>query len=91
MGPLEKGEGGGACAGGCSKCFIFPSFTAGICSICLHLHLGTFGKPLSLGIFRSDYMVHQNPSDPGTLSLKQVEFNTCAGGVHSGRVSKMHR
>ena len=51
---------------------------------------------LALGIFRSDYMSHvpSNQDDrPSELQLKQVEFNTysVAGGVHSARISKMHR
>jgi glutathione synthase len=49
---------------------------------------------LSLGLFRSDYMVHQDPSNPGsTPGLKQVEFNTIAssfGGL-SSQVSALHR
>ena len=45
----------------------------------------------SLGIFRSDYMLHLD-SDQGTVP-KQVEFNTysVAGGAHGNRVSDMHR
>lgn len=40
------------------------------------------------GIFRSDYMVHND-----TSSLKQVEMNTfsVAGGCHAERVASMHR
>lgn len=51
-------------------------------------------KPLSLGIFRSDYMVHQD--NLGGLSrsqLRQIEFNTIAssfGGL-SARVSQLHK
>ncbi|KAI4180745.1 MAG: hypothetical protein LQ346_006925, partial [Caloplaca aetnensis] len=50
-------------------------------------------KDLSLGIFRSDYMVHQDPSDPTAQpTIKQVEFNTIAssfGGL-STKVSQLH-
>jgi glutathione synthetase len=51
-------------------------------------------QDLSLGLFRSDYMVHQDPMEskakPG---LKQVEFNTIAssfGGL-SSQVSALHK
>jgi glutathione synthase len=45
----------------------------------------------SLGIFRSDYMLSNLAGKE--MQLKQVEFNTisCAGGIHSNRVSDMHR
>ncbi|KAL9106613.1 MAG: hypothetical protein Q9227_008396 [Pyrenula ochraceoflavens] len=42
-------------------------------------------QPLSLGMFRSDYMIH-DPSPPSPASLKQVEFNTISssfGGLSS--------
>lgn len=54
------------------------------------------GKPksLSLGIFRSDYMVHTDPSMPkGNSQIKQVEFNTIAssfGGL-AAKVSGLHK
>ena len=52
-------------------------------------------QDIHLGLFRSDYMLHQ-PHDNEVdypAHLKQVEFNTysVAGGVHSARISKMHR
>jgi glutathione synthetase len=51
-------------------------------------------QDLSLGLFRSDYMVHQDPSQSESASgLKQVEFNTIAssfGGL-SSQVSAMHK
>ena len=51
-------------------------------------------QDLSLGLFRSDYMVHQDPSESNAApSLKQVEFNTIAssfGGL-SSQVSALHR
>lgn len=51
-------------------------------------------QDLSLGLFRSDYMVHKDPthSDPAP-GLKQVEFNTIAssfGGL-SSQVSALHK
>lgn len=51
-------------------------------------------QDLSLGLFRSDYMVHQDPSQSNPKSgLKQVEFNTIAssfGGL-SAQVSALHK
>lgn len=51
-------------------------------------------KPLSLGMFRSDYMVHQDTSvSPPSLQAKQVEFNTIAssfGGL-SRNTSELHK
>ncbi|KNG52579.1 glutathione synthetase large chain [Stemphylium lycopersici] len=51
-------------------------------------------QDLSLGLFRSDYMVHQDSSQPKPSSgLKQVEFNTIAssfGGL-SSQVSALHK
>lgn len=46
----------------------------------------------SLGIYRSDYMLHA-PTGSNNISLKQVEFNTysVAGGSHSNLISEMHR
>lgn len=53
-----------------------------------------YAQDLSLGLFRSDYMVHQDPSEANpTPGLKQVEFNTIAssfGGL-SSQVSALHR
>lgn len=50
-------------------------------------------QPLALGLFRSDYMVHVDPSDhKSEPTVKQVEFNTIAssfGGL-SGQVSALH-
>ncbi|KAI4155535.1 MAG: hypothetical protein LQ340_000951 [Diploschistes diacapsis] len=47
----------------------------------------------SLGIFRSDYMLHAVPNPGSRPSLKQVEFNTfsCAGACHSSQISSLHR
>ena len=51
-------------------------------------------QPLSLGIFRSDYMIHNDPSlFESKFAIRQVEFNTMAssfGGL-SARVSALHR
>jgi glutathione synthase len=49
-------------------------------------------QDLSLGLFRSDYMVHLDTSSGRSLGLKQVEFNTIAssfGGL-SSQVSALH-
>ncbi|GAA5986277.1 hypothetical protein JCM11641_004876 [Rhodosporidiobolus odoratus] len=50
-------------------------------------------QPLSLGLFRSDYLLHSPPSSPSSLSIKQVEFNTISSsfGCLSTRVSALHR
>ncbi|KAJ3836646.1 hypothetical protein F5878DRAFT_624625 [Lentinula raphanica] len=47
-------------------------------------------QPLHLGLFRSDYLLHQQDS---TLSLKQVEFNTISSsfGALSQKTAEMHR
>ncbi|QRW19927.1 glutathione synthase, ATP-binding domain protein [Rhizoctonia solani] len=48
-------------------------------------------QPLHLGLFRSDYMLHQY--DGGNLDIKQVEFNTISSsfGPLSHQVSALHR
>ncbi|EQK99634.1 hypothetical protein G6O67_006840 [Ophiocordyceps sinensis] len=62
----------------------------------IHLKVKQEGytQPLSLGLFRSDYMVHQDSSvSPPTLQVKQVEFNTIAasfGGL-SFYTSLLHK
>lgn len=57
-------------------------------------------QPLSLGLFRSDYLLHDAESDSeglgsraGKLELKQVEFNTISAsfGALCTRVSGLHR
>ncbi|KYK60079.1 glutathione synthetase-like protein [Drechmeria coniospora] len=52
-----------------------------------------YTQPLSLGLFRSDYMVHRDGStSPPSLQAKQVEFNTIAssfGGL-SSFTSQLH-
>jgi glutathione synthetase len=51
-------------------------------------------QDLSLGLFRSDYMVHKDPAQSNPApGLKQVEFNTIAssfGGL-SSQVSALHK
>ncbi|KAL7960799.1 hypothetical protein V8C34DRAFT_275760 [Trichoderma compactum] len=62
----------------------------------VHLKVKAEGytQPLSLGLFRSDYMVHQDSStSPPSVQAKQVEFNTIAasfGGL-SAYTSKLHK
>ncbi|KAL9597512.1 MAG: hypothetical protein Q9219_005094 [cf. Caloplaca sp. 3 TL-2023] len=55
-----------------------------------------WAQPVSFAILRSDYMLHVPRDDNGEPlppQLKQVELNTfsVAGGVHSARISEMHR
>lgn len=52
-------------------------------------------QPLSLGIFRSDYIVHKDEpgyKGKGTAAIKQVEFNTVSVsfGALSSKVSQLH-
>jgi glutathione synthase len=48
-------------------------------------------QPLQLGLFRSDYLLHQPPG--AALALKQVEFNTVSAsfGPLAQQVAAMHR
>ncbi|TVY46746.1 Glutathione synthetase large chain [Lachnellula occidentalis] len=60
----------------------------------IHLKVKEEGyvQSLSLGLFRSDYMVHQGTNDEPPV-IKQVEFNTIAssfGGL-SSQTSSLHR
>lgn len=52
-------------------------------------------QPLSLGVFRSDYMLHVQDmeSREQSLTIRQVEFNTfsVAGGAHGNKISDMHK
>lgn len=68
-------------------------FVAQLWKIHLQVKEKGYVQDLSLGLFRSDYMVHQDPSKPeSTAGLKQVEFNTIAssfGGL-SSQVSALH-
>lgn len=54
----------------------------------------TYIQNLSLGLFRSDYMVHQDhDKSEGGQTIKQVEFNTIAssfGGL-STQTSNLHK
>ena len=65
---------------------------------------GPPAQNISMGIFRSDYMLHTDKSDlsvPSSIpeesllaaTLKQVELNTfsCAGATHANKVVDMHR
>lgn len=62
----------------------------------VHLEVKTEGyvQHLSLGLFRSDYMVHQEVDKPDSVPVvKQVEFNTIAasfGGL-SYQTSQLHK
>lgn len=49
-------------------------------------------KRLHLGLFRSDYMIHEDPATH-ELGLKQVEFNTISSsfGPLACQASAMHR
>ncbi|KAL3901857.1 MAG: hypothetical protein SGCHY_000274 [Lobulomycetales sp.] len=60
-----------------------------------HIYLKSRGqdqRPITLGIHRSDYLLHQ-PTPEETPSLKQVEVNTIAAsfGSLSSRASDLHR
>ncbi|GAO49891.1 glutathione synthase [Saitoella complicata NRRL Y-17804] len=58
----------------------------------LKLRASGFAQSLSLGLFRSDYLLHQAEGDE-EVSIKQVEFNTVSSsfGALSTRVSDLHR
>ncbi|KAF2814728.1 glutathione synthase [Mytilinidion resinicola] len=71
-------------------------FAKALWSVHLKAKEAGYIQPLTMGIFRSDYMLHQQPvsaidPSPG-LAIKQVEFNTmsCAGGTHASIVNTMH-
>lgn len=67
-------------------------FIAGLWRVHTAVRKEGYVQPLSLGLFRSDYMVDA-PEGATESSLKQVEFNTIAssfGGL-SSLVSRMHR
>ncbi|PGH23385.1 glutathione synthetase [Polytolypa hystricis UAMH7299] len=66
-------------------------FIANLWKIHVRVKEEGYVQPLSLGLFRSDYMVH-TPQGSTAPSLKQVEFNTISssfGGL-SSLVSAMH-
>ncbi|KAL2133968.1 hypothetical protein VTI74DRAFT_1324 [Chaetomium olivicolor] len=65
-------------------------FIANLWNVHLRVKEEGYVQNLSLGLFRSDYMVHQ---DGGNLQVKQVEFNTIAssfGGL-SAQTSLLHK
>ncbi|ORY17659.1 hypothetical protein BCR34DRAFT_621826 [Clohesyomyces aquaticus] len=68
-------------------------FVGRLWQIHVQVKLEGYVQDLSLGLFRSDYMVHSDSSaSTSSLGLKQVEFNTIAssfGGL-SSQVSKLH-
>ncbi|KAL9593932.1 MAG: hypothetical protein Q9179_005627 [Wetmoreana sp. 5 TL-2023] len=68
-------------------------FIAKLWNVHLAVEKEGYVQDLSLGLFRSDYMVHKEPEDPNAKStIKQVEFNTIAssfGGL-SAKVSGLH-
>lgn len=49
-------------------------------------------QDLTLGLFRSDYLLHTTPQD-SALSIKQVEFNTISSsfGPLASKVTDLHR
>ena len=55
--------------------------------------LGVTQQPLTLGVFRSDYMLHDRSAEGKPFQIKQVEFNTIAAsfGALADRSAKMHR
>ncbi|KAF1940928.1 glutathione synthetase large chain [Clathrospora elynae] len=69
-------------------------FVANLWQTHLEVKKEGYVQDLSLGLFRSDYMVHQDPSQSDAApGLKQVEFNTIAssfGGL-STKVSALHK
>ncbi|KAK5990083.1 Glutathione synthetase large chain [Cladobotryum mycophilum] len=69
-------------------------FTPNLWDIHLKVKSEGYTQPLSLGLFRSDYMVHQDTStSPPTVQAKQVEFNTIAssfGGL-AAKTSLLHK
>ncbi|KAI4116889.1 MAG: hypothetical protein LQ345_002775 [Seirophora villosa] len=68
-------------------------FIARLWNVHLEVEKEGYVQGLSLGIFRSDYMVHKDPDNPSARwTIKQVEFNTIAssfGGL-STKVSGLH-
>ncbi|KAK4548498.1 hypothetical protein LTR36_009408 [Oleoguttula mirabilis] len=69
-------------------------FIADLWKVHLAVKAEGYVQPLNLGLFRSDYMVHVDPSDSkSSPTVKQVEFNTIAssfGGL-SSQVSALHK
>ncbi|KAG8955427.1 hypothetical protein FRC04_008778 [Tulasnella sp. 424] len=50
-------------------------------------------QPIHLGLFRSDYLIHQPSPESSDLSIKQVEFNTISSsfGALSEKTAALHR
>jgi glutathione synthetase len=67
------------------------SFIANLWKIHEAVKVEGYKQSLTLGMFRSDYMLH-SPDDSSTFSLKQVEFNTISssfGGL-AKQVAALH-
>ncbi|KAL8656469.1 MAG: hypothetical protein Q9226_002658 [Calogaya cf. arnoldii] len=68
-------------------------FIARLWNVHLEVEKEGYVQNLSLGLFRSDYMIHTDPAIPNAEpTIKQVEFNTIAssfGGL-STKVSQLH-
>ncbi|KAK3375503.1 hypothetical protein B0H63DRAFT_513425 [Podospora didyma] len=64
-------------------------FIANLWNVHLRVKMEGYVQNLALGLFRSDYMVHQ---DGSTLQIKQVEFNTIASSFAglSAQTSQLH-
>lgn len=69
-------------------------FIAKLWDIHLEVKKEGYAQNLTLGLFRSDYMVHLDPTQSNPKpTIRQVEFNTIAssfGGL-SSRVSSLHK
>ncbi|EOD07778.1 glutathione synthetase, partial [Emiliania huxleyi CCMP1516] len=67
------------------------AFTGRLLQLSESVHAEGPTQPLQLGIYRSDYMVHQPPGGAPPL-LRQVELNTISSsfGSLSGKLSAMH-
>lgn len=50
-------------------------------------------QPISLGIFRNDYMLDSNKENKPLTKLSQIEINTisCSFGAATSQVTKLHR
>lgn len=71
----------------------YDEFIANLWQVHVTCQKEGYAQKLSLGLFRSDYMIHQEQGQDRRASLKQVEFNTIAssfGGLAS-KVSDLHR
>ncbi|KAI4137130.1 MAG: hypothetical protein L6R39_007461 [Caloplaca ligustica] len=68
-------------------------FIANLWNVHLEVEKEGYAQDLSLGLFRSDYMIHTDPNDSSAGPvLRQVEFNTIAssfGGL-STKLSQLH-